>query len=82
MAVFAFQNAGRFFGNGLVAFARQHVQHRLDPAHLLGRGPSRDQADRMALRAGFIHHPHRFVRRSLLFLRCSPLVPLTPLSIR
>ncbi|CQC11326.1 Uncharacterised protein [Salmonella enterica subsp. enterica serovar Typhimurium str. DT104] len=66
MAVFAFQNAGRFFGNGLVAFARQHVEHRLGADNLRGGGHQRDKAEVLAHAGDFRQHLVEFVRRVLL----------------
>ncbi|CQE86137.1 Uncharacterised protein [Salmonella enterica subsp. enterica serovar Typhimurium str. DT104] len=66
MAVFAFQNAGRFFGNGLVAFARQHVEHRLGADNLRGGGHQRDKAEVLAHAGDFRQHLVQFVRRVLL----------------
>ena len=66
MAVFAFQNAGSFFGNGLVAFARQHVEHRLSADNLRGGGDQRDKTEVLAHAGDFRQHLVEFVRRVLL----------------
>ncbi|GAS62127.1 hypothetical protein NGUA38_00681 [Salmonella enterica] len=66
MAVFAFQNAGGLFGNGLVAFARQHVEHRLSADNLRGRGDQRDKTEVLAHAGDFRQHLVEFVRRVLL----------------
>ncbi len=52
VAVFAFQNARRFFGNGFVALAGQDVEHRTGADNLRGRSHQRDKAEVLA-HAGF-----------------------------
>ncbi|CNT56197.1 Uncharacterised protein [Salmonella enterica subsp. enterica serovar Bovismorbificans] len=66
MAVFAFQNAGRFFGNGFVALAGQDVEHRLGADNLRGGGHQRDKAEVLAHAGDFRQHLVEFVRRVLL----------------
>ncbi len=66
MAVFAFQNAGRFFGNGFVALAGQHVEHRLGADNLRGGGHQRDKAKVLAHAGDFRQHLVQPVRRVLL----------------
>ncbi|ETX32357.1 hypothetical protein SPFCAV_03276 [Salmonella enterica subsp. enterica serovar Gallinarum/Pullorum str. FCAV198] len=66
MAVFAFQNARRFFGNGFVALAGQDIEHRLGADNLRGRGHQRDKAEVLAHAGDFRQHLVEFVRRVLL----------------
>ncbi|CQC79482.1 Uncharacterised protein [Salmonella enterica subsp. enterica serovar Typhimurium str. DT104] len=66
MAVFAFQNARRFFGNGFVALAGQDVEHRLGADNLRGGGHQRDKAEVLAHAGDFRQHLVEFVRRVLL----------------
>ncbi len=56
MAVFALQNARRFFGNGFVALAGQDVEHRLGADNLRGRGDQRDKAEVLAHAGDFRQH--------------------------
>ena len=56
MAVFALQNARRFFSDGFIALAGQHVQHRLGADNLRGGGDQRDEAEVLAHAGDFRQH--------------------------
>ncbi len=66
VAVFAFQNTGGLLRNGFVAFAAQHVEHRLGADNLRGRGDQRDEAEVLAHAGDFRQYLIQTVGGALL----------------